>query len=47
MRHKKQVAREMAALVVNKIKEDDTKYENIDDLISDLVKNIDDEEEID
>ena len=43
----KQVAREMAALVVNKIKEDDSKYDNIDDLISDLVKNIDDEEEAD
>ncbi len=41
----KEVAREMAALVVNKIKEEDTKYDNIDDLISDLVKNIDDEDE--
>ena len=35
----------MAALVVNKIKEEDAKYDNIDDLISDLVKNIDDEDE--
>ncbi len=42
----KQVSRDMADLVVNKIKEEDTKYDNIDDLLSDLVQNIEEDNEI-
>ncbi len=42
----KQVSRDMADLVVNKIKEEETKYDNIDDLLSDLVQNIEEDGEI-
>ena len=40
----KEVSRDMAVLVINKIREEEMTHDNIDDLLSDLVKNIDDSE---